>query len=182
MYIHMTTPDGSLCLDLPRYTTGSLMVLQWVYAWLRWWQILWKSRLAEGYTMWHCTIPLDMRTGSQFTTGLCSSKLLVLNVESTSVYTLALKIMSSGIWHSRNLSVLQMDLLLPSPSFIILLHYCKKLKVMEKMRNRSLTMMIMTIFLQGGTNSFLWNVGKFPPDCTVSYASPSSYCQVYSSL
>lgn len=78
MYIHMTTPDGSLCLDLPRYTTGSLMVLQWVYTRHRWRQILWKSCLAEGYTMWHCTIPLDMRTGSQFTTGLCSSKLLVV--------------------------------------------------------------------------------------------------------
>jgi len=78
MYIHITTPYGSLCLDLPRYTTGSLMVLQWVYAWLHWRKILWKSCLAEGYTMWHCTIPQDMRTGSQFTTWFCSSKLLVV--------------------------------------------------------------------------------------------------------
>jgi hypothetical protein len=39
-------------------------------------------------------------------------------------------------------------------------------------------MMMMTIFLQDGSNSFLRDVGKFLPDYLVSHPILSCYCQV----
>ena len=35
---------------------------------IQWWLIIWRAGLAEGYTMWHCTAPLDLTSGWGFTT------------------------------------------------------------------------------------------------------------------